>query len=410
MVYRVEEVPLSFSNDDDILRTRGNALKVPLLDLKRQYDAIRDEIIEVTGEVFGSQQFILGPKVDELERSIARYCQCSFGVGVSSGTDALLISLMAASIGIGDLVITSPYTFFATAGAIVRLGATPLFVDINEQTYNIDPSRLENSLSLLNEEQRARIRAIIPVHLFGQCADMEPILEVAKRYHLAVIEDAAQAIGSEYQSKDGPVKRAGSMGEYGCFSFFPSKNLGAFGDGGMVTTDSKEVYDRLRIMRGHGSSPKYYHKVVGGNFRLDALQAAILIAKLRHLDDWTRKRIENATLYRRLFKEEGLDGFTLPLEREKRHIYNQFVIKVKAKRDELRQFLGEKGVGTEVYYPVPLHLQECFGYLGYKAGDFPAAEEAAAKTLALPIYPELREEEIFYVVDIIKQFCVARKY
>lgn len=384
-------------------------MKVPLLDLKRQYEMIKDEIIEVTGEVFGSQQFILGPKVDELERSVARYCQCSFGVGVSSGTDALLISLLAAGIGTGDLVITSPYSFFATAGAIVRLGATPLFIDIDEQTYNIDPSRLESSLSLLREEQRARLRAIIPVHLFGQCADMEPILEVAKRYHLAVIEDAAQAIGSEYQSKHGPVKRAGSMGEYGCFSFFPSKNLGAFGDGGMVTTNSKEVYDRLKILRSHGSSPKYYHKVVGGNFRLDALQAAILTAKLRHLDDWTRKRTENATLYCRLFKEEGLDSFTLPLEREKRHIYNQFVIKVKAKRDELRQFLGEKGVGTEIYYPVPLHLQECFGYLGYKAGDFPVAEEAAAKTLALPIYPELREEEINYIIDVIKQFVTTRK-
>lgn len=384
-------------------------MKVPLLDLKRQYETIRDEITEVTEEVFRSQQFILGPKVDELEKSIAKYCQCSFGVGVSSGTDALLISLMAASIGTGDIVMTSPFTFFATAGAIVRSGASPLFVDIDEHTYNIDPSRLEAALSLLNVDRRTRLRAIIPVHLFGQCADMEPILEVAERNDLLVIEDAAQAIGSEYQFKDGSVKRAGSMGEYGCFSFFPSKNLGAFGDGGMVTTNSEGVYDRLRIMRVHGSMPKYYHKVVGGNFRLDALQAAILIVKLRHLDDWTRKRIENARLYRRLFKEEGLDGFVLPLEIEKRHIYNQFVIRVEAGRDELRQFLGEKGVGTEVYYPVPLHVQECFGYLGYKPGDFPVSEEAAAKTLALPIYPELREDEIGYVIEVIKEFVVTRK-
>jgi dTDP-4-amino-4,6-dideoxygalactose transaminase len=384
-------------------------LKVPLLDLKRQYETIRDEITEVTEEVFRSQQFILGPKVDELEKSIARYCQCSFGVGVSSGTDALLISLMAASIGTGDIVMTSPFTFFATAGAIVRSGASPLFVDIDEHTYNIDPSRLEAALSLLNVDRRTRLRAIIPVHLFGQCADMEPILEVAERNDLLVIEDAAQAIGSEYQFKDGSVKRAGSMGEYGCFSFFPSKNLGAFGDGGMVTTNSEGVYDRLRIMRVHGSMPKYYHKVVGGNFRLDALQAAVLIVKLRHLDDWTRKRIENARLYRRLFKEEGLDGFVLPLEIEKRHIYNQFVIRVEAGRDELRQFLSEKGVGTEVYYPVPLHVQECFGYLGYKPGDFPVSEEAAAKTLALPIYPELREDEIGYIIEVIKEFVVTRK-
>jgi dTDP-4-amino-4,6-dideoxygalactose transaminase len=385
-------------------------LKVPLLDLKRQYETIRDEITEVTGEVLRSQQFILGPKVDELEKSIARYCQCSFGVGVSSGTDALLISLMAASIGTGDIVMTSPYTFFATAGAIVRSGATPLFVDIDEHTYNIDPSRLETALSLLNGDRRTRLRAIIPVHLFGQCADMEPILEVAKRNDLVVIEDAAQAIGSEYQFKDGSVKRAGSMGEYGCFSFFPSKNLGAFGDGGMVTTNSEGVCDRLRIMRVHGSMPKYYHKVVGGNFRLDALQAAVLIVKLRHLDEWTRKRIENARLYRRLFKEEGLDGFVLPLEIGKRHIYNQFVIRVEAGRDELRRFLSEKGVGTEVYYPVPLHVQECFGYLGYKPGDFPVSEEAAAKTLALPIYPELREGEIGYIIEVIKEFLVTRKY
>jgi len=380
-------------------------LKVPLLDLKKQFEKIKNEVMAAAEEVFSSQRFILGPKVDELEEKIAEYCQCDYAIGVSSGTDALLISLMTAKVGAGDLVITSPYTFFATVGSIARVGAIPIFVDIDPHTYNMDPVKLEATISSLHDEERSRLKAIIPVHLFGQCAEMEPILETARRYRLTMIEDAAQAIGSEYQFANGSVKRAGSMGEYGCFSFFPSKNLGAFGDGGMVTTNSEEIYDRLKIMRVHGGRPKYYHKVLGGNFRLDALQAAILTVKFKYLDEWSNMRVKNANLYRKLFKEAEIDGITLPLEKEKRHIYNQFVIRVDKSRDELKEFLGKKGVGCEIYYPVPLHLQECFKYLNYKEKDFPVSEEAAANTLALPIYPEMEPQQIEYVVDIIRQFC-----
>lgn len=379
-------------------------MKVPLLDLKKQFEKIRSEVMAAAEEVFSSQRFILGPKVDELEEKIAEYCQCDYAIGVSSGTDALLISLMTAKVGAGDLVITSPYTFFATVGSIARVGAIPIFVDVDPQTYNMDPVKLEATISSMHDEERSKLKAIIPVHLFGQCAEMEPILETARKYRLTMIEDAAQAIGSEYQFADGSVKRAGSMGEYGCFSFFPSKNLGAFGDGGMVTTNSEEIYDRLKIMRVHGGRPKYYHKVLGGNFRLDALQAAILTVKLKYLDEWSNMRVKNANLYRKLFKEAEIDGITLPLEKEKRHIYNQFVIRVDKSRDELKEFLGEKGVGCEIYYPVPLHLQECFKYLNYKEKDFPVSEDAAANTLALPIYPEMEPQQIEYVVDIIRQF------
>jgi dTDP-4-amino-4,6-dideoxygalactose transaminase len=381
-------------------------MKVPLLDLKKQFDSIKTSIMAVTEEVYGSQQFILGPKVKELEEKVADYCRCRFAVGVSSGTDALLVSLMTAGIEPGDFVITTPYTFFATVGCISRVGGSPVFVDIEPDTFNMDPLKLKTTLAEMGEEQRARIKAIMPVHLFGQCADMEPILEVADQYHLEVIEDAAQAIGSEYAFGDGTVKRAGSMGSYGCFSFFPSKNLGAFGDGGMVTTNSREIYDRLVIMRGHGAQPKYYHKVIGGNFRLDALQAAILIVKLAHLDEWTAKRQENASLYRRLFETAGMKEVTLPLEKSKRHIYNQFVIKVDRKRDELRRFLNEHGVGSEIYYPLPLHIQECFRHFGFEENDFPVSMAAAKDSLALPIFPELTENQIRYVVDKIGEFFV----
>ncbi|MBN1104831.1 MAG: DegT/DnrJ/EryC1/StrS family aminotransferase [Deltaproteobacteria bacterium] len=379
-------------------------MKVPLLDLKRQYEGIREEILKATEEVYASQHFILGPKVEALEKLIAGYCGCAFAVGVSSGTDALLISLMAANVGVGDLVITSPYTFFATGGSIVRVGARPVFVDIDSNTYNMDPQSLEAVLSRMPKEEKSRLRAIMPVHLYGQCADMQGVLELAHMNHVVVIEDAAQAIGAEYERRDGTVCRAGAMGEYGCFSFFPSKNLGAFGDGGMVTTSSREIFQKLKILRVHGSDPKYYHKVVGGNFRLDALQAAILSVKFRRLDDWTARRNANAAIYRRLFQDRGLESILPPHEKEKRHVYNQFVIRVRENRDGLRRFLGERGVGTEVYYPVPLHLQECFRYLGYREGDFPASEEAAKKTIALPIYPELGEDHINYVVDSICEF------
>jgi dTDP-4-amino-4,6-dideoxygalactose transaminase len=383
-------------------------VKVPLLDLRAQYATLKEEIMAATQEVYESQQFILGPKVKELEEKIAEYCRCAYGVGVSSGTDALLISLMTAGIGPGDLVVTTPFTFFATVGSIARVGAAPLFVDIDRSTYNMDAEKLAATLEGLSATERSRVKAIMPVHLFGQCAAMEPILATAEKYHLVVIEDAAQAIGAEIAFKDGVARRAGSMGEYGCFSFFPSKNLGAFGDGGVVTTNSKDLYERLSILRGHGAKPKYYHRVIGGNFRLDALQAAILIVKLKYLDRWTAGRRENAKTYRELFGEAGLDEVTLPVEKERRHIYNQFVIRLKGRRDELREFLNAQGIGTEVYYPLPLHVQDCFKYLGYRPEDFRESVQAAATTLALPIYPELKREQLETVVRKIKEFLSIR--
>ena len=384
-------------------------MKVPLLDLRAQYATLKEEIMVVTQEVYESQQFILGSKVKELEDKVAAYCGCSYAVGVSSGTDALLISLMTAGVGSGDLVVTTPFTFFATVGSIARVGAAPLFVDIDRATYNMDPSKLASTMAGLGAAERSRVKAVMPVHLFGQCADMEPILETARKYNLVVIEDAAQAIGAEIAFKGGVSKRAGSMGEYGCFSFFPSKNLGAFGDGGMVTTNSKDLYERLIIMRNHGAKPKYYHRVIGGNFRLDALQAAILIVKLKYLDQWTAGRQRNAKTYRELFLKAGLSEVTLPVEKEKRHIYNQFVIRLKGKRDELREFLNAQGIGTEVYYPLSLHVQDCFKYLGHRPEDFPESMDAAATTLALPIYPELTREQLELVVQKIKEFLAVRR-
>jgi dTDP-4-amino-4,6-dideoxygalactose transaminase len=379
-------------------------LKVPLLDLKKQYAEIQDEVVQAANEVFQSQQFILGKRVEDLERMIADYCRCDYAVGVSSGTDALLLSLMTAGVGYGDVVITTPYTFFATGGAVARVGAVPMFVDINKDTYNMDPAGLVSLVSAMDEKQKSNMKAVIPVHLFGQCTDMEPVIEVVKAQGLTVIEDAAQAIGAEYEFDDGTIRRAGTMGEYGCFSFFPSKNLGAFGDGGMVTTNNRDIYERLKVMRVHGAKPKYHHTSIGGNFRLDALQAAILIVKLGYLDEWTKKRRENAKLYRKLFQGKGLEEISLPKELEKRHIYNQFVIKVQDHRDELKEFLNNHGIGCEVYYPIPLHLQACFQHLGYSSGDFPVSEDAAKKTLALPIYPELDGDQICYVVDMIYEF------
>jgi dTDP-4-amino-4,6-dideoxygalactose transaminase len=368
-------------------------MKVPLLDLKAQYTAIKEEVLAATTEVYDGQHFILGPKVEALEKEIARYCQCKYAVGVSSGTDALLVSLMAAGIGLGDEVITTPYTFFATVGSIARLGAVPVFVDIEEATYNIAPDLIKDKIT-------DRTKAIIPVHLYGQCCDMDPIVALAREHDLVLIEDAAQAIGAEYKGQ-----RAGSMGKMGCFSFFPSKNLGAFGDGGMVTTSSETLYENLKILRVHGSSPKYYHKFLGGNFRLDALQAAIILVKLHYLDQWTMARQANARRYRKLFRREGLDRtIRLPVARDGRHIYNQFVISVPDQRDQLRHHLHEAGIGTEIYYPVPMHLQPCFNHHDGKKGDFPGAEQAADKTLALPIYPELTEEQQAFVVETIKAF------
>jgi dTDP-4-amino-4,6-dideoxygalactose transaminase len=375
-------------------------MKVPLLDLKGQYEQIKKDVLQVTEQIYESQYFILGPYVQALEEQIARYSQTAHAVGVSSGSDALLLSLMASDIKPGDRVITTTYSFFATAGCIVRLGAIPVFVDIDADSFNIDAGHMACVMENMTREERSAVKAVIPVHLYGQCAEMDTILEIAAEHGLTVIEDAAQAIGSEYRGL-----RAGSMGRCGCFSFFPSKNLGAFGDGGMITTDSDAFYEKLKILRGHGSHPKYYHKLVGGNFRLDALQAAIVSIKLKYLDTWTEGRQENAALYGRLFDRAGLtDRVRLPFEIQNRHIYNQFVIMVPGQRDALRGFLSKAGIGTEIYYPVPMHLQECFAFLNCKEGDFPVAEKAAASCLALPIYPELTDAQLTYVVDKINDF------
>jgi len=372
-------------------------MKVPLLDLTRQYTQIRTDVLTVTHEIYDSQRFIMGPHVETLETEIADYCGVNFGIGVSSGSDALLISLMAAGIGAGDWVITTPYTFFATAGTIFRLGARPVFVDIAPDTFNLDPSHLDKCIAGLTENDRQRIKAIIPVHLYGQCADMPAIMKIAKRHGWVVIEDAAQAIGAEADNR-----RAGSWGDMGCFSFFPSKNLGAFGDGGMVVTHDQRWRDKLKILRDHGASPKYYHQLVGGNFRLDALQAAIVSVKLKHLDRWSAQRAKNADHYRqRLASLAESRRVILPCQIGARHIYNQFVIICQDQRDALRQWLTEAGIGTEIYYPAPLHLQACFKQLGYDPGSFPQAEFAAKHSLALPIFPELTDDEIDYVADRI---------
>ena len=385
-------------------------MNVPLLDLTAQYATIRDEVRAVIDEVCESQRFVMGPKVEELEERIAEYSGCRHGVGVSSGTDALLVALMALDVGAEDAVITSPYTFFATGGVISRLGATPVYCDIDADTYNISPERLRTILMEDCEQKSGRlvhkstgktVRALMPVHLYGQTADIDALMDIATEFELPLIEDAAQSIGSEYL--DGG--RAGSKGTIGCISFFPSKNLGAFGDGGMCTTNDDELAEKLAILRLHGGKPKYYHSVVGGNFRLDALQAAVLLVKLGLLDQWTEGRQQNAAFYDGAFAKAGLtDKISLPVTRTGgRHIYNQYIIRV-PDRDGLRAHLTECSIGTEIYYPVPLHLQECFSDLGYREGDFPESEAAANATLAVPIYPELATEQLQYVVDSIAKY------
>jgi dTDP-4-amino-4,6-dideoxygalactose transaminase len=345
--------------------------------------------------------------VKELEAGVAAYCQCRHGIGVSSGTDALLLALMALGIGAGDAVITSPFTFFATAGTVARTGARPLFCDIDPLTFNIAPpavaelleSECERGASeLIHRGSGARVRALMPVHLYGQLADMVPLMDTARRYRLKVIEDAAQAIGAA----DGEQRRAGSFGDVGCLSFFPTKNLGAFGDAGMCVTNDATLAERMAVMRVHGGKPKYYHALIGGNFRIDELQAAVLNVKLPRLDDWTAARQRNAAFYDRAFARAQLADAvrTPPIRPGGKHIYNQYVIRARG-RDALRQHLAESGVGTEIYYPVPLHLQQCFAYLGHRAGDYPVSEQAAAETLALPIFPELTETQLQYVVDSI---------
>jgi dTDP-4-amino-4,6-dideoxygalactose transaminase len=367
---------------------------VPLLDLQGQYRPLREPLLAAIARVCDSQRFIGGPEVDGFEREIAEYLGVAHAVGLSSGTDALLVALMALGVGPGDEVITPTFSFFATAGAVSRLGATPKLVDVDPLTCNIDTQAAVAAIS-------SRTRAILPVHLYGQCADMDPLLEAAERSGIAVIEDAAQAIGAIYKGR-----RAGSMGKAGCFSFFPSKNLGAFGDAGLLTTSDEALAHDARILRNHGAEPKYFHKKIGGNFRLDALQAAVLRVKLPHLDGWSARRRENADRYDRLFREcAAADRITLPARHpDCHHIFNQYVVRVRS-RDAIRARLDAARIGTEVYYPVPFHLQECFAFLGYRKGDFPAAEAAAAETLALPIYSELTEAQQREVVSAVSDAC-----
>ena len=367
-------------------------MQVPLLDLKAQYQSIKEEVLAAMEPVLESQMMILGPEVAALEREVAEFTESAHGIGVSSGTDALLLALMSLGVGAGDEVITTPFTFFATAGTVSRLGAVPVFVDVHPDTLNIDPDQVASAIT-------DRTRAIMPVHLFGRIAEMDPILSVAAARDIPVVEDAAQAIGAF----DPQGRQAGSMGAFGCFSFFPSKNLGAFGDAGMVTAQDSALADLAKVLRVHGAAPTYYHSLVGGNFRIDALQAAVLRVKLRHLPAWTAARRANAERYRQLFAEAGLgDRVQLPSD-EPGHIYNQFVIHA-PDRDELRASLTEAGIGSQIYYPVPLHLQECFADLGYRPGQLPVSEKAAGEVLALPVYPELTEDQQAYVVSTVADF------
>jgi len=382
-------------------------MKVPLLDLKVQYHSLKRELDEALINVAESQHFILGPEVDKMEKSFCEYLGCKYAIGVSSGTDALLIALMAIDIKPGDEVIVPTYSFFATAGVISRLNAIPVFAEIDPVTFNLNPDDLKKRIT-------KKTKAVIPVHLYGQSCEMNNIIEIARKHNLKVIEDGAQAIGVQY--KNG--KYVGTIGDIGCFSFFPSKNLGCFGDGGLVVTNNDELGETLRILRVHGGKPKYYHKIIGGNFRLDAIQAAVLNVKLPHLDNWSAQRRSNAELYNKLFIEAELAETTGKIKFDDKnkvllpkpvykdsgvknyHIYNQYIIRVK-ERDVVRKHLSDKSIGTEIYYPVPFHLQECFSSLGYKKGEFPLAEEAADDSIALPIYPELTKEQQKYVVDEI---------
>lgn len=373
---------------------------VPLLDVNRQFDAIRAEILAAVTAVCESGRFVFGPDCERLETDLAAYCQAPHGVACASGSDALLLALMALDVGAGDEVLMPSYTFFATASAAWRLGAKPVFVDIDPVTYNMDPKLMECAIT-------KRTKAIMPVHLFGQCADMDAIGAIARRHNLPVIEDACQAVGAEWQGR-----RAGSIGAIGCFSFYPTKNLGGFGDGGFMTAADAKVAERLKLLRGHGMQPRYYHHVVGINSRLDTIQAAVLNVKLRYLDAWTSLRQANAERYAKLFTEYGLAGsIALPVaEAGSRHVWNQYVIRVPGgRRDALRSYLAERKIGSEIYYPVPLHQQTCFRELGYEVGSLPESERAAAETMALPIFPELSAKEQRVVVATIAEFCQAAK-
>jgi dTDP-4-amino-4,6-dideoxygalactose transaminase len=373
--------------------------RIPLLDLQAQHGAIREEVLSAVTAVIDSQRFILGEQGRGLEQEIAAYTGTRFAVGCASGTDALFLALVAGGIQPGDAVLTTPFTFFATAGAIHRAGAVPVFADIDEQTFNLDVDRAAEALA-----SRPGIRAVIPVHLYGGSADMDPLLEVAQKYDLLVIEDAAQAIGSEYKNR-----RIGGLGHVGCFSFFPSKNLGGAGDGGMLTTNDPKLRDRLSTLRVHGSARKYYHDEVGFNSRLDELQSAVLRVKLRHLDAWTRARQANAERYTRLFAELDIPAIVPHIAPyQTRHVFNQFVIRC-PERDQLREYLAGQGIGAEIYYPLPLHLQACFVHLGYKRTSFPVSERVAEDCLALPIYSELTSDDVEYVCQTIQSFYKLRK-
>jgi dTDP-4-amino-4,6-dideoxygalactose transaminase len=388
-------------------------MQVPLLDLKAQYREIRGDVEKAIAEVCESQNFVLGPQVAALEAQVAAYCHARHGIGVSSGTDALLVALMALEIGPADEVVTTPFTFFATGGVVARLNARPVFCDIDRSSYNLSPDLVRQYLAndcerrggtLRSKRTGGAVRAIMPVHLFGQTADMDSFLAIAREFDVALIEDAAQAIGAEL----GDGRRAAGLGAIGCLSFFPSKNLGAFGDAGMCVTNDDELAEKLRILRVHGGKPKYYHSVIGGNFRLDAIQAAVLLVKLERLDRWTEARQRNARRYDELFRAANLSEVQTPaVSRGVRHIFNQYVIRVR-ERDGLRARLTEKGVGTEIYYPVPLHMQKCFAYLGMRPTDCPESAAAAASVLALPIYPELTEDQQQYVVESVAEFYRRR--
>lgn len=369
-------------------------MNVPLLDLKEQNQSLRPEIEAALGRVLDSNGFILGNEVAELEKDLAAYCKAKHAIGCASGSDAILLALMALDVGPGDEVITTPYSFFATVSSITRLGATPVFADIDPETYNIDTAQVESLIT-------RQTKAIEPVHLYGQCADMKALTAIGERHAVPIVEDAAQAIGAD---EDG--KRAGSLGAFGCFSFYPSKNLGGMGDGGFITTNDDGLARRLLALRVHGSEEKYYHKYVGLNSRLDGFQGAVLRVKLPHLETWTEKRREHANYYRQLFTDHGLtEHIGLPIERPNaRHIYNQFVIRAPGHRDELRADLTANEIGTDIYYPVPLHLQECFAYLGNREGQFPESEKAARETLALPVFPELRRDQQEYIVETIAAY------
>ena len=386
-------------------------MKVPLLDLHPPLKDLRDEIVEAVTQVIDSTRYIMGPEIDELEKEIAEYCGTEDAIGVSSGTDALLISLMVLDVGPGDIVLTSNFSFFATAGVVARLNATPVFVDIDPETYNIDPEQLRMTLAVMNEERRKRVKAIIPVHLYGQCSDMAEILKIAENFNIPVIEDCAQAIGAECKI-DGRKSCAGSIGDFGCFSFFPSKNLGGIGDGGVVTVNKSELAELLRLKRVHGGERSYYHRVIGGNFRLDPIQAAVIRIKLPHLNGWHQQRQKNAQNYTTLFSESGLNDkikeprIMHPKSMQNPHIFNQYVIRTE-RRDELQSFLEDEGIASAVYYPIPFHLQECFQFLGGQKGDFPVSETAAKEVLALPVYPGITTDMQERVVEKIKAFHIS---